>query len=124
MKSKPTFDLDFCENAIKTFDSQKESMLTMFRKGKEAGSKTYLKDMDEIQAMGGKNKMWSWRQGEFNIWTGYNNEGKSQFLIFLCVLKAINEGWKFAFFSPENYPPDEFFDDIIHTITGKSTDRH
>jgi twinkle protein len=38
-------------------------------------------------------------------------------------LKAINEGWKFAFFSPENYPPDEFFDDIIHTIIGKSTDR-
>jgi twinkle protein len=124
MKEKPTFDLQFCESAIKTFDSQKESMLNMFRKGKEAGSKTYLKDMDEIQAGGGKNKMWSWRLGEFNIWTGYNNEGKSQFLIFLCVLKAINEGWKFAFFSPENYPPDEFFDDIIHTITGKSTDRH
>jgi twinkle protein len=39
-------------------------------------------------------------------------------------LKAINEGWKFAFFSPENYPPDEFFDDIIHTILGKSTDRY
>ena len=123
-QQKPNFDLDFCQEAIKTFDSQKESMLAMFRRGKEAGSKTYMKDMDEIQATAGQNKMWSWRLGEFNIWTGYNNEGKSQFLIFLCVLKAINEGWKFAFFSPENYPPDEFFDDIIHTVTGKSTDRH
>lgn len=123
-KSDKTFDLEFCEGSIKTFETQKESMIANFRKGKEAGSKTYLRDMDEITTNGYKNKMWSWRLGEFNIWTGYNNEGKSQFLIFLCVLKAINEGWKFAFFSPENYPPDEFFDDIIHTITGKSTDRH
>ncbi|HEY4756036.1 MAG TPA: hypothetical protein VIH28_08285 [Ignavibacteriaceae bacterium] len=122
---KKDFDLDFCEDSIKTFAGQKDSMLESFRKGKEPGSKTYVRDLDEIQGKNGfKNKLWSWRAGEFNLWTGYNNEGKSQFLIYLCVLKAIKENWKFAFFSPENYPPDEFFDDIIHTITGKSTDRH
>ena len=123
-KSEKLFDLNFCEGSIKTFAGQKDSMLQMFRNGKEPGSKTYVRDIDEISSNGFKNKMWSWRSGEFNIWTGYNNEGKSQFLIFLCVLKAIKEGWKFAFFSPENYPPDEFFDDIIHTITGKSTDKN
>jgi twinkle protein len=122
-KSDKTFDLDFCEASIKTFAGQRDSMLQNFRKGKEAGSKTYVRDLDQISSGGIQNKMWSWKEGEFNLWTGYNNEGKSQFLIFLCVLKAINEGWKFAFFSPENYPPDEFFDDIIHTILGKSTDR-
>jgi len=126
MKKKidKTFDLDFCESSIKTFAGQRDSMLHNFRKGKEAGSKTYVRDLDQISSGGIQNKMWSWKAGEFNLWTGYNNEGKSQFLIFLCVLKAINEGWKFAFFSPENYPPDEFFDDIIHTILGKSTDRY
>jgi len=126
MKKKidKTFDLDFCEASIKTFAGQRDSMLHNFRKGKEAGSKTYVRDLDQISSGGIQNKMWSWKAGEFNLWTGYNNEGKSQFLIFLCVLKAINEGWKFAFFSPENYPPDEFFDDIIHTILGKSTDRY
>jgi twinkle protein len=122
-KSEKTFDLEFCEASIKTFGGQRDSMLQNFRKGKEAGSKTYVRDLDQISSGGIQNKMWSWKAGEFNLWTGYNNEGKSQFLIFLCVLKAINEGWKFAFFSPENYPPDEFFDDIIHTILGKSTDR-
>jgi twinkle protein len=122
-QSDKTFDLDFCEASIKTFAAQKDSMLQNFRKGKEAGSKTYVRDMDHVSSGGMQNKMWSWKAGEFNLWTGYNNEGKSQFLIFLCVLKANNEGWKFAFFSPENYPPDEFFDDIIHTILGKSTDR-
>tara|TARA_R110000772_G_scaffold145504_1_gene255465 strand:- start:17432 stop:18511 length:1080 start_codon:yes stop_codon:yes gene_type:complete len=123
-KDKKEFDLDFCESSIKTFAGQRDSMLDAFRKGKEPGSKTYVRDLDSVDIKGFKNKLWSWRQGEFNLWTGYNNEGKSQFLIFLCVLKAINEGWKFAFFSPENYPPDEFFDDIIHTITGKSTDKN
>lgn len=122
-KSEKIFDLHFCESSIKTFAGQRDSMLKNFRKGKEAGSKTYVRDIDHISSGGIQNKMWSWKAGEFNLWTGYNNEGKSQFLIFLCVLKAINEGWKFAFFSPENYPPDEFFDDIIHTILGKSTDR-
>jgi twinkle protein len=122
-KSEKIFDLEFCEASIKTFAGQRDSMLQNFRKGKEAGSKTYVRDLDQISSGGIQNKMWSWKAGEFNLWTGYNNEGKSQFLIFLCVLKAINEGWKFAFFSPENYPPDEFFDDIIHTILGKSTDR-
>jgi twinkle protein len=123
-KSEKIFDLEFCEASIKTFAGQRDSMLQNFRKGKEAGSKTYVRDLDQISSGGIQNKMWSWKAGEFNLWTGYNNEGKSQFLIFLCVLKAINEGWKFAFFSPENYPPDEFFDDIIHTILGKSTDRY
>src|SRR5690606_21605225 len=43
--------------------------------------------------------------------------------VFLCLLKAMNENKKFAFFSPENYPPGEFFDDMIHTMIGKPTDR-
>jgi len=123
-KNKSDFDLEYCQKAIKTFKGQKDSMLESFKNGKEPGSKTYVRDIDSISSNGFSNKLWSWRQGEFNIWTGYNNEGKSQFLIFLCVLKAIKENWKFAFFSPENYPPDEFFDDIIHTITGKTTDKN
>jgi twinkle protein len=124
-KSEKIFDLDYCENAIKTFEGQKDSMLHNFRNGKEPGSKTYVRDLDScITGKGFNAKLWSWRQGEFNIWTGFNNEGKSQFLIFLCVLKALKEDWKFAFFTPENYPPDEFFDDLIHTITGKTTDKN
>ena len=123
-KKKPEFDLEYCKNSIKTFAGQKDSMIQIFRNGKEPGSKTYFEPIDKISLNGFANRMWSWRTGEMNIWTGYNNEGKSQALIFLCTLKAINDGWKFAFFSPENYPPDEFFDDIIHTITGKVTDKN
>ena len=120
---KPDFDLEYCLNSIKTFASQKDSLVELFRSGRRKGTKTGVKDIDQTEVNGRTSSLWSWKLGEMNLWTGYNNEGKSQFLIFLCLLKAINEGWKFAFFSPENDPPDEFFDDLIHTITGKTTDK-
>ena len=104
-------------------DHVRDSMFKQFREGKEPGSKTYVSDIDNIQVNGFKTKAWSWRQGEMNIWSGYNNEGKSEFIIFLCLLKALNENRKFAFFSPENFPPDDFYDNLIHTLLGKTTDR-
>lgn len=58
-KSDKVFDLDFCEASIKTFAGQRNSMLANFRKGKEAGSKTYVRDIDHITSGGIQNKMWS-----------------------------------------------------------------
>jgi twinkle protein len=118
------FNLDYCLKSIKTVTSQKEQLLNIFRKGRQKGSKTYIRDIDSNDIGGFETRVWSWKLGEMNLWTGYMNEGKSQFLIYACLLKAIREGWKFAFFSPENDPPTEFFDDLVHTILGKTTDRN
>jgi hypothetical protein len=118
------FSVDDIFKSIKSFKTQKNSLLDILRKGRKKGSRTYVRDIDEVEENGFKTKMWSWRESEMTIWTGYQGEGKSQFLIFLCLMKAIKDGWKFAFFSPENDPPDEFFDDLIHTILGKTTDRN
>lgn len=87
--------------------------------GKEKGTTTFIKGMDNA---------WTWRMGEFNIWTGYSNEGKSQALRFCSLIKAIGQhdlgdDWKFAFYAPEDYPAKEFFDDFIHTASGFSTDK-
>lgn len=41
----------------------------------------------------------------------------------LALFKALEEDWRFLFCSPEDYPAHEFFDDMIHSITGKSTDK-
>jgi twinkle protein len=83
-------------------------------KGKEKGTSTYVEGLDNA---------WTWRMNEFNIWTGYSNEGKSLFIRYLCLIKAVMEGWKFAFYAPEDFPAKEFFDDIIHTASGYSTDK-
>lgn len=89
-------------------------MLFDLEHGKEKGSTTYIRDIDMC---------WKWRKGEFNIWTGYANEGKSLFLRYLSIIKACMDGWKFIFCAPEDYPPKEFFDDMLHTLSGQSTDK-
>ena len=103
---------------ILTMDDCINDMTFDLENGKEKGSSTFIPGLDNA---------WTWRMGEFNIWTGYSNEGKSQFLRFLSLVKAIEQhhledDWRFAFYAPEDYPAKEFFDDLIHTAAGRSTD--
>jgi twinkle protein len=91
-----------------------ENMQNTFRNGKRRGTTTYIKSLDNH---------WTWRDGEVNLWTGYMNEGKSSFLADICILRAKNENAKFAFFSPENYPAEDFYDELIHSYLGKSVDK-
>ena len=90
-----------------------DSMLDNYRNGQERGTTTYIPAVDSA---------WTWRNGELNIWTGYQNEGKSMFLNQLALLKAIYDGWKFGVFSPENMPINDFYNDLIETYIGKSAD--
>jgi twinkle protein len=102
-------------DGIFTAENEKLLMLDSFRNGKKRGQTTHWEDID---------KAWTWRTGEVTIWTGYQNEGKSLFLQSLCLLRAFHDSEKFAFFSPENIPIGDFFDDMIETFVGKSTDPH
>jgi twinkle protein len=90
-----------------------ESMLDGFENGQERGTTTYIPQVDNA---------WTWRSGEVNIWTGYQNEGKSLFLNQLATIKAFHDGWKFGVFSPENMPMKDFFNDIVEMYVGKSAD--
>ena len=82
--------------------------------GLDKGTTTYIQDFNES---------WSWRSSEVNLWTGIANEGKSTWMRFLCLIKALEENKKFCFFAPEDAPAKSFFDDLIHTLAGKSTDK-
>lgn len=99
---------------VLTMEDCIDDMRYDLKNGKEKGSTTHIEDLDEA---------WTWRLNEFNIWTGYVNEGKSLFLRFICLVKAIMDKWKFAFYAPEDFPAKEFFDDILHTASGYSTDK-
>ena len=98
---------------IFTTEDCKESMMDGYRNGQERGSTTYIPQVDAA---------WTWRAGEVNIWTGYQNEGKSLFINQLSTIKAYVDGWKFGVFSPENMPMNDFFNDIIEMYIGKSCD--
>ena len=91
----------------------KESMYNSYKNGQKRGTTTYVNCID---------KAWTWRGGEVNLWTGYQNEGKSLMLNQFCVIRAINEDAKVGVFSPENMPIDDFYNDIIEMFIGKSVD--
>lgn len=77
----------------------------------------------------------AWMRGHQNCWTGFPNDGKTQFTLFMMAVKALKSGWKWVIWSPEMKGAN-FVDgkvkvhynvlayDIMATITGKTPYKH
>ncbi len=87
-----------------------DSMLDNFKKGITLAPSTHFHEMDDY---------FRWKKGDITLCTGYGNHGKSFFMIQMMLIKSIHSGWKWAIFSPENYPANDFYDDIIEMYVGK-----
>jgi len=98
---------------IKKADEVWEKMKHGFRNGKERGVTTHF-DLF--------NDNFTWKRGEISLIIGRPNSGKTEFMLQLMLLKSYYDGWKWGVFSPENYPEDEFYDSLIHSYIGKTTD--
>lgn len=96
-------------------DNVRDSMLDSFNTGKAYGETTYFKLIDEH---------FRWKKGELTLMHGIMNQGKSTMIMQLCLVKAIFNGYKYAFFSPEQDPPDDFYDDLIHMYIGQNTQKN
>lgn len=101
------------EGIFNASDFYKE-MESDFLNGQPKGTTTYFSGLDDH---------FTWRMGEVNVWTGYNNEGKSLALKQLLIAKSLGDNWKHAFFSPEEIPLNEWYTDIIESFIGKSADK-
>lgn len=107
MKEKKSIEIYKPEDCI-------DDMMNELLNGKVKGTTTYNSEIDEA---------WTWRKKETNGWTGYNNQGKGEFIKQMTLIKSLEENWKTGFYSPEDYHPIEFYDGFIHTLSGKSTDK-
>lgn len=96
-------------------DNVRESMLMSFKTGQSRGETTHFKIIDDH---------FRWKRGELTLMHGIMNQGKSTMVMQLCLIKAVLCGYKYAFFSPEQDPPDDFYDDLIHMYTGENTQKH
>lgn len=65
----------------------------------------------------------SWVRSWLYLWTGHSQHGKSELLKFLMILKSFYAGTIWAIFSPEHAPAQEYFRELIETVTGKSTQK-
>lgn len=88
----------------------KGEMVENFKRGVQLAPTTRFPNMDEY---------FRWKKGNIVLTTGYGNHGKSTFIIQLMLIKSIWDGWKWAIFGPENFPPNDFYDDIIEMYVGK-----
>lgn len=107
-------DDNFVEITRMSDDGVEEELIKNMLSGALKGETTNVELFD---------KAWKWRRGEFSLMTGYNNDGKSLFIRFLCLIKGIVDGWKGAFYAPEDYPYTAFFDELVHTASGYTTDK-
>lgn len=90
------------------------SMIDHFDRGVQLAPTTRFTEMD---------KFFRWKKGDINLFTGYANWGKTFFVLQLMLTKSIWDGWKWAVFCPENYPANDFYDDIVEMYVGKWLDK-
>lgn len=90
------------------------SMLQNFKNGIQIAPKTYFGEMDDF---------FRWKKGEINLFVGHANHGKTTLVLQMMLTKSFYDGWKWAIFSPENYPATDFYDDLIEVYVGKWLDK-
>ncbi len=86
------------------------SMLENFKKGVQIAPTTRFDVMDEY---------FRWKKGDITLCTGYGNHGKTFFMLQIMLTKSIYDGWRWGVFSPENYPANDFYDDLVEMYAGK-----
>lgn len=58
------------------------------------------------------------KRGEVTLLTGIGNYGKSAFKKWYQVMRVLKYGEKFATFSPEDNPPEEYYHDFVEILLG------
>jgi len=81
----------------------------------------YVKGIDRGLCTGWSclDELYSVSPGELNVITGIPGSGKSEFIDALMINLAESSQWKFALFSPENYPYKIHAEKLIRKRSGK-----
>lgn len=86
-----------------------EGALDVFDNGYRLAETTFIPALDEY---------FKWKRGELTLLSGIGNYGKTNYLMYLCVVKSYYTGSKWAIFSPEHYPAHEFYHDLAEMLLG------
>jgi twinkle protein len=85
-----------------------------FNYGKAKGQTTHFPEIDEI---------FRFSRGEVTVLHGMGNHGKSTILNQLLINRAELNGERFCYFSPEQYPASDFYDELVETYIGGSVSK-
>lgn len=110
-------DLSIYDLSIKPKDviygiDVKDKAMSLYDKGYEKLEPIGINEIDNIYKL---------KRGEITLFTGHGNMGKTTMLMYILIIRAIIFKEKFAIFSPENQPAEEFYDDFVEILVGQST---
>jgi len=91
-----------------------EQMQQEYHNGREKGQTTHNKHLDPY---------FKWMPGYTNVITGWPGHGKSQLFFELLLLRAVFTGKKSVIWPSENLPAKRFYQGLVHTLTGRPTDK-
>jgi len=95
-------------------DEVKEDLIRTFDNGVDKAPTTYFPSLDYI---------WRPLPGDLNVLIGIGGYGKSCWQMQLDLIKAVKEGDKVVYFSPENYPPEFWYRELIRSYVGKPLEK-
>ena len=89
---------------------------------KDKALKILLSGYEKIQGIGVQDldHFFKLKAGEITLLSGIGNYGKSSFLAWFLLMRVIKYDERFAFFSPENNPAEEFYHDFVEILLGAS----
>lgn len=91
------------------------SAVDIYEHGYKSAETTHIPMLDEY---------FKWKRGELTLLGGIGNYGKSHYFSFLQLVKAYFDGTKWAVFSPENFPAEDYFLDMTEMLLGGPTYGH
>ncbi len=93
-----------------SIDDFSDDLLRLYNQGGQKGLTTGWHSLDVYYTI---------RQGEMSLATGIPSHGKSEFIDALMVNLAIRYDWRFAIFSPENFPIESHAAKLAKKFIGK-----
>lgn len=90
-------------------EAVKDKALSIYRNGYEKVNGVGVEELD---------RHFKLKKGESTLFSGIGNYGKSSFLKWFLVMRAILFGEKFGIFPPEDNPAEEFFHDLTEILLG------
>lgn len=117
-KSSVEIDLSDIEgdNIVKDIiysDDVKEDAKNIVMFGYEAADCTGVEGID-----------FKFRKGDITLLSGIGNYGKSTFMDYLTLTKSLKDGDKWGVFTPETFPPAEFYHDKVEMLMGRPINGH
>lgn len=104
--------LDF-RKLVRRAGDVRDVMLYQHKHGKKRGLTTHIPEVDYH---------FTWKPGFLYAITGWPQNGKSELMNFLALMKTKFSAWPWLIYPPETMPADEMFDQLAHTLVGQSTD--